>query len=48
MPDIESANDLTRVGGTTGSGKSETNKIIIPAVSLATKVNDNFYWGIGM
>ncbi len=42
MPDVESA---------VGTGSSETSAAdmnMIPEVSLATKVNDNFYWGIGM
>ncbi len=41
MPDIE----------TTWNGATETSDsdmFMIPSVSLATKVNDNFYWGIGM
>ncbi len=34
----------------TGAGykKSNANINVIPEVSLATKVNDHFYWGIGM
>lgn len=41
MPDVE----------TTWNGATETSDsdmFMIPSVSLATKVNDNFYWGIGM
>lgn len=48
MPDVETTNDLTGVGGTSGSGQSESDFFVIPSVSLASKVNDNFYWGIGM
>ena len=31
-----------------GAKDSAANKNVIPEVSLATKVNDNFYWGVGM
>lgn len=31
-----------------GETDSESDMFMIPSVSLATKVNDNFYWGIGM
>lgn len=31
-----------------GSKDSDANINVIPEVSLATKVNDNFYWGVGM
>ena len=43
MPDVKS--DLG-LGG--GEKESAANKNVIPEVSIATKVNDNFYWGIGM
>ncbi|MDD2358730.1 MAG: outer membrane protein transport protein [Thiovulaceae bacterium] len=43
MPDVKS--DLG-LGG--GLKESSANKNMIPEVSIATKVNDNFYWGIGM
>lgn len=42
LPDVEY---------TSGAGVTETSQsdmFMIPSVSLATKVNDNFYWGIGM
>ncbi|OHE00972.1 MAG: aromatic hydrocarbon degradation protein [Sulfurimonas sp. RIFCSPLOWO2_12_FULL_36_74] len=48
MPDIETTNDLTGVGGASGTGESKSDFFVIPSVSLASKVNDNFYWGIGM
>ncbi|WP_434580643.1 outer membrane protein transport protein [Sulfurimonas sp. NW15] len=37
-------------GGSNGTNwaESDANMNMIPEVSLATKVNDNFYWGIGM
>ena len=31
-----------------GAKESAANMSMIPEVSLATKVNDNFYWGVGM
>ncbi|WP_310442220.1 OmpP1/FadL family transporter [Sulfurimonas sp.] len=31
-----------------GETDSDSDMFMIPSVSLATKVNDNFYWGIGM
>ncbi len=43
MPDVSSANGT---GATEASSDADMN--MIPEVSLATKVNDNFYWGIGM
>jgi long-chain fatty acid transport protein len=30
------------------SADSEANMNVIPEVSIASKINDNFYWGIGM
>ena len=48
MPDIETSNDLTGIGGGAGSGESESDMFVIPSVSLASKINDNWYWGIGM
>ena len=41
MPDVKNT-----WNGTTSESKA--NKNVIPEVSLASKVNDNFYWGIGM
>ncbi|WP_373036893.1 OmpP1/FadL family transporter [Sulfurimonas sp.] len=48
MPNVKSTNALTGVGGPTGSADSDASMSVIPEVSLASKVNDNFYWGIGM
>jgi long-chain fatty acid transport protein len=31
-----------------GSNESTADMNVIPSVSIASKVNDNFYWGIGM
>ncbi|EDZ62996.1 membrane protein involved in aromatic hydrocarbon degradation/possibly transport [Sulfurimonas gotlandica GD1] len=35
-------------GGGAGSKDSKADMNVIPSVSIASKVNDNFYWGIGM
>jgi long-chain fatty acid transport protein len=43
MPDVSSANGT---GAT--SANSDADMSMIPEVSLATKINDNFYVGIGM
>ncbi len=60
MPDVESTNSLVVPTGITGTGTitgvsdgsstatSKADMSVIPSVSLATKVNDNFYWGVGM
>ncbi len=45
MPDVETTNSL---GGPATTATSDSDMFMIPSVSLATKVNDNFYWGIGM
>lgn len=44
MPDVESK--VKAVDGT--SYKSDADLSVIPEVSIASKVNDNFYWGVGM
>ena len=41
LPDIDTAMP-------SGTATSESDMFMIPSVSLAVKVNDNFYWGIGM
>lgn len=41
MPDVSNTLGAPEVD-------SESDMFMIPSVSLATKVNDNFYWGIGM
>ena len=41
MPKVKNTSSM-------GSAESTADKNVIPEVSLATKVNDNFYWGIGM
>ncbi len=48
MPDVKNTNSTTNMGGGTSSGDSKANLNVIPEVSLATKINDNFYVGIGM
>jgi long-chain fatty acid transport protein len=45
MPDIETTPTL---GGTSTTADSASDFFVIPSVSLASKVNDNLYWGIGM
>ncbi len=44
MPDVETDG----ISGGTVDNESKSDFFVIPSVSLATKVNDNFYWGIGM
>jgi long-chain fatty acid transport protein len=48
MPDVSNTNDLTTIGSDKGSADSDADMSMIPEVSLATKINDNFYIGIGM
>jgi long-chain fatty acid transport protein len=45
MPNVKNTNNL---GAGDESAKSAAKLNVIPEVSLATKVNDNFYWGVGM
>ncbi len=45
MPDIENTNN---VGGGDVTMTSDSDFFVIPSVSVANKVNDNFYWGVGM
>lgn len=45
MPDVETTNNI---GGGATTAESDADFFVIPSVSLASKVNDNFYWGIGM
>ncbi|MDA3907698.1 MAG: outer membrane protein transport protein [Sulfurimonas sp.] len=48
MPNVKNTNALTNVAVAEGSADSDANMNVIPEVSLASKVTDNFYWGIGM
>ncbi len=60
LPDVKTSQglDLMGLGGPgtapdgtadfTSSAESDADFFVIPSVSLASKVNDNFYWGIGM
>ncbi len=52
MPDVsykmKSTGGLVPAGTTLADGQSAADMSMIPSVSLATKVNDNFYWGVGM
>ena len=45
MPDVKNTNNI---GGGNFSADSVANLNVIPEVSLATKINDNFYVGVGM
>jgi len=49
LPDVQVRASTTAIGGADGATQTSDSDIaVIPSVSLATKVNDNFYWGIGM
>ncbi|MFA5670719.1 MAG: outer membrane protein transport protein [Sulfurimonas sp.] len=50
MPDIEvQASTAAIPFGSAGSEQtSDSDFFVIPTVSLASKINDNWYWGIGM
>jgi len=49
MPDVKNTNTLASPGGVlTSSDTSTADLSVIPSISIASKVNDNFYWGIGM
>ena len=51
MPDIEVQASTTNLGATGSVGAEQTSDsdfFVIPSVSLASKINDNWYWGIGM
>jgi len=50
MPDLETTNQLNMGPGAdaTASANSDADMFVIPSVSLASKVNDNIYWGLGM
>ena len=45
MPDVSNTQNL---GGGDSSADSAADMNVIPEISLATKINDNFYIGIGM
>ncbi len=45
MPHVKNTNNL---GGGPGSANSDASLNLIPEVSLATNVNNHFYWGVGM
>jgi long-chain fatty acid transport protein len=45
MPDVENTNNI---GGGDSSTSSAADMNVIPEVSLATKINDNLYIGVGM
>jgi len=50
MPDLEVSNqvNLGPAGDLTTAGDSDADMFVIPSVSLASKINDNWYWGLGM
>ena len=45
MPNVETSYD-GMMGA--GSAESDADFFVIPSVSVANKVSDNFYWGVGM
>lgn len=47
MPDVENKNTWNPAAPAQ-TAKSEADTFVIPTISLVTKVNDNFYTGIGM
>ncbi|MBN2815254.1 MAG: outer membrane protein transport protein [Campylobacterales bacterium] len=47
MPNV-STEITNSAAGSLGKETSAANMNVIPAVSIANKVNDNFYWGIGI
>lgn len=48
MPNVKSQNNLTALGDGNIAHDSDAKMNVIPEVSLATKINDNFYVGVGM
>lgn len=50
MPDVEVSNTLHNgvTAFTSGPASSDADIFVIPSVSVANKVSDNFYWGVGM
>ena len=48
MPDVSNTNSTTNMGGSSSNANSAADMSMIPEVSLATKINDNFYIGVGM
>jgi long-chain fatty acid transport protein len=48
MPDVSNENDLSTFGMGTGSADSDASLSVIPEVSIASKVSDNIYIGVGM
>ncbi|MCW9026203.1 MAG: outer membrane protein transport protein [Thiovulaceae bacterium] len=46
MPDV--SNSMGQSGFMSATKESAADKSVIPSVSLATKVNNNFCWGVGM
>jgi long-chain fatty acid transport protein len=48
MPNVKNENSTTNMGGGTSSMDSAADMNVIPEISLTTKINDNFYVGIGM
>jgi len=48
MPDVESKNSIGAPANTIVTAESTADFFVIPSVSVVTKINDNFYTGIGM
>jgi len=47
MPDVENTNTWN-AAATAQTATSDADQFVIPSVSLVTKVNDNFYTGVGL
>ena len=48
MPDITTTMSMPMGMGDQPSETSAADMSMIPSVSIANKINDNFYWGVGM
>ena len=49
LPDVQVQANTTAIGDPAASEQdSDADIAVIPSVSLVSKVNDNWYWGIGM
>jgi len=50
MPDVSNKDsiNLGQLGDESGTATSAADLNVIPEVSIATKINDNFYMGIGI
>jgi len=48
MPNVENSNIITAFGVPASTSKSDANMNVIPSVSIASKVADGLYFGVGM